>query len=135
MPIAQGSDGKRLTPRTCRQRLPAGVAIGPFARKARPRSGNQQENPVSPYTITDRVDRENCPPRRQRIGEAARAAARLETACGWPNLWVPRTVSRSLISAFVAADLDIAVQRQPRMIAYCGFRTRLSDACSRAGLA
>jgi hypothetical protein len=54
----------------------------------------------------------------------------------WSKVWVPRTVSRPLISAFMPAeDLTTTVQRQSSMIARCGLRTRLLDSRSPAELA
>src|SRR6476660_5664832 len=50
-------------------------------------------------------------------------------------VWVPRTVSPSLISTFWEANLDSTVPTRASMIARCGPRTRLPDARSRAGLA
>ena len=46
----------------------------------------------------------------------------------------PRTPSPSLSSTFPEADLDITVATRASMIARCGPRTRLPDACSRVEL-
>src|SRR6476660_4781860 len=50
-------------------------------------------------------------------------------------VWVPRTVSPSLISTFWEANLNITVPTRASMIARCGPRTRLPDARSHAELA
>ena len=59
----------------------------------------------------------------------------LDSGRGRRRVWVPRTVSRSLISAFTAGRPHHHRPDQPSMIARCGLRTRLPDARSRAELA
>ena len=63
-------------------------------------------------------------PQRAAPSRAARADPPLDRI----RVGVPRTVSRSLISAFAAGRPEHQRPGQPSMIALCGLQTRLPDA-------
>ncbi len=96
-----------------------------------PTSGHRHGRDAGCNAGRDDVADRDRPHRRARLGSVD-GVATMEAAAG---LWVPRTVSRSLISAFAAARRDRQGPDQPSMITLCGHPTRVPDACSCADMA